>query len=629
MSEGRPLRVLLVVPPLGGLDRPGLGIHLLQALGRRAGHEVRVLYANLLYAAAIGERQYANFGHFPGSWLLGERVFARAAYGVPPLGRDRGGSILEEVAAYLRARGNPAATAASMREVLLDLEAAAHAWVDVALARVLEAEPDVVGCGSTFEQTAASVALLAAVKAARPAVTTIMGGANCEAEMATGIAAVAPGVDHVFSGESEASFLEFLARRARGEPSPRVIAGTPCRDLDALPTPDFGEYYAQLGELLPGSETLARGPLYLPYETSRGCWWGATRHCTFCGLNGEGMGFRKKSPARVLDDLEVLMARHPTNQVAVTDNIMPHEFFDDLLPALAARLPGLEIGFEQKSNLSLEKVRRLAAAGVTEVQPGIEALSTGLLRLMRKGVTGSQNLAALRYARALGVNMHWNLLVAFPRDELAFYTETLALLPHLRHLRPPSVVPVVISRFSPYFDDPGAHGVSDLRPMPAYADVLPEGAPAAAVAYHFTATYPSESLDPANRPVMEALAAEVMAWKRAWAASPGAPPVLHVAGAPGDEAFELVDTRAGGEVRRPLDRDQARTLLVRRPTRRVPREDMAWALAPGWVVELDASWVPLATASPHLLAAFESEEEATWRARRRARAADRRDAVAV
>jgi hypothetical protein len=36
-------------------------------------------------------------------------------------------------------------------------------------------------------------------------------------------------------------------------------------------------------------------------ETSRGCWCGAVSHCTFCGLNGEGMAYRRKSPQRVID----------------------------------------------------------------------------------------------------------------------------------------------------------------------------------------------------------------------------------------------------------------------------------------------------------------------------------------
>jgi hypothetical protein len=64
-------RVLLVVPPTASIDRPSLGVHVLQACARAAGYEVEVLYANMLFAARVGERQYENFGRMPMTWLIG------------------------------------------------------------------------------------------------------------------------------------------------------------------------------------------------------------------------------------------------------------------------------------------------------------------------------------------------------------------------------------------------------------------------------------------------------------------------------------------------------------------------------------------------------------------------------
>ncbi len=59
------------------------------------------------------------------------------------------------------------------------------------------------------------------------------------------------------------------------------------------------------------SVSLAAQPLALernmmPYKTSRGCWWGQKHHCTFCGINGGGMGFRDKSPDLALDQVRKL-----------------------------------------------------------------------------------------------------------------------------------------------------------------------------------------------------------------------------------------------------------------------------------------------------------------------------------
>ncbi len=601
--------VVLVVPPFGSLDRPSLGVHVLQACARAAGHRVRIEYANLSLAARLGERQYANFEHMALAWLAGERLFARAAHDLPPLGADGGERILAEFVAWLAREGGRVVAPDQARSLLLDLEARAHAWIPGAVDAILAGDPEVVGCTSTFEQTGASLALLREVKRRRPGILTLIGGANCEAAMGEGIAAVAPWVDHVFSGESEATFTDFLARRARGEPSPRILVGEPCRDLEALPTTDFSEFHGALERLLPGSEAARTGQLWIPYESSRGCWWGQKRHCTFCGLNGEGMGFRQKSPDKVVHELRTLVSASPTRRIAMTDNIMPHQYFRTLLPRLAGELPGLEIGYEQKSNLTLEKVRLLREAGVTAIQPGIEAISSGLLRLMDKGVTASQNVAALRYASAYGIAMHWNLLVAFPNDLVEFYRETLALVPRLRHLPPPAIVPVMVSRFSPYFDRAEEHGVSGLAPLASYRDVFPPGSPVDRIAYHFTGTYPSAALDPGNRPLMLELGQAVASWRALWARSRAEPPTLRIEAQ--GAGFRLLDTRGLGlgPERIDLSAEEAGRLLVRRPVARTSRQAYAEAVRRGWMAELDGSWVPLALASPALLHRFEAAAE--------------------
>ena len=116
---------------------------------------------------------------------------------------------------------------------------------------------------------------------------------------------------------------------------------------------------------------------------------------------------------------------------------MPRSYFRTLLPRLAAEVPGLRAFYEQKSNLSLDNVLELKAAGICDIQPGIEALSTSLLKRMDKGVSARQNIALMRYARAVGLSLTWNLLYAFPGDQLEDYEQTLALVPLLRHLNPP------------------------------------------------------------------------------------------------------------------------------------------------------------------------------------------------
>ena len=593
----RPCPVLLVVPPFAWLDRPALGVHLLQGLARRQGVEVQVLYTNALFAAWFGERTASTLSNLQYGWFLGERLFARTAYGGEPLGADRGEDLvasIEKLARTYRDRGLPFTFGL---DGLRKLEAEIPAWLDSFVPELARRGYRVVGASSSFEQTSASIAILGGIKRRAPATTTILGGANCEGEMARGIASLRAPIDHIFSGESEHTFPAWLAAHLRGEPQPAILEGAPCERLDELPTPDYDDYRAQLAAVLPPAVLAGSA---INYETSRGCWWGQKSHCTFCGLNGTGMASRQKSPDRVIGELQTLVAAHPTKRVTMTDNIMPHGYFKTVVPRLAVELPGVRVMYEQKANLSLRQVVDLVDAGIDEIQPGIEALSSGLLALMAKGTTCAQNVALLRYARATGMRLQWNLLYGFPGDDIRFYEETLELLPFLRHLPPPrGTNPIVIDRFSPYHDRAAAYGIAELRPLDGYRAWAPAHADVDKLAYRFRGNFASESL--ARPDVIAALAAEVARWREAYYGP--TPPELRVER---DGAhYVLVDTRGlGHPAREAIDGERARVALVRQP-RGASSEALAWARARGVVVERDRKLIPLAIAHVDLMLELE------------------------
>ena len=462
--------------------------------------------------------------------LLGERIFARAAYGVPPLGRDR---------ELIRHALDGACAAAGMTPGELDgIEQTAGGWAQEMAERICAAGYRVVGCSTTFEQTAASVALLHAVKKIAPATVTLLGGANCDGPMAEGVLTLNVAADFVFRGECEHVFVQFLQGLRGGRvPRTRIVSGEPCADLDALPAPDFTQFFRQVDVFSAGS-----GGQYgdwLIYESSRGCWWGEKRHCTFCGLNAEGMATRRKLAERVIADLRLLRARHGPLPVCLTDNIMPHEYFRTLLPRLQEDVPGIALFYEIKANLSLAQVRSCVDAGVRIVQPGIEGLSTWLLQTMRKGVTARQNLALLRYARACGLELRWNLLYGLPGDSAEDYEEQLALTPCLRHLEPPQgLFRVTIDRFSPYHFAPEQFGIEALRPATSYLDILPETGRPMDVAYHFDGEFASGSRD--SPELIARLRDDVAVWQSRWHGDTR--PVLAVMPIAGDH-YLVVDTR--------------------------------------------------------------------------------------
>ncbi|MBD2131920.1 cobalamin B12-binding domain-containing protein [Sphaerospermopsis sp. FACHB-1094] len=78
--------------------------------------------------------------------------------------------------------------------------------IDRVARAVLELNPRIVSCSSTFQQNCASLALLRRIRELNPAIATIMGGANCEGEMGLTLHQAFDWVDFICSGEGDELF---------------------------------------------------------------------------------------------------------------------------------------------------------------------------------------------------------------------------------------------------------------------------------------------------------------------------------------------------------------------------------------------------------------------------------------
>jgi len=240
--------------------------------------------------------------------------------------------------------------------------------------------------------------------------------------------------------------------------------------MDALPIPDYDEYFEQFNN---SSLGWSRKPSLL-FETSRGCWWGEKHHCTFCGLNGDTMKYRSKSAARAFSEFLYLTERYPGSSVNVVDNILDMNYFKDFIPMLAERNHGFNLFYEVKANLRKDQLRLLCQAGVGEIQPGIESLSDNVLRIMRKGVSALQNIQLMKWCKELGLKVYYNLIWGFPGERVDDYLEMAKLVPLITHLQPPvGEGPIRIDRFSPNFEQAQQLGFTNLSPHPAYQYVYP------------------------------------------------------------------------------------------------------------------------------------------------------------
>ncbi|WP_076827250.1 RiPP maturation radical SAM C-methyltransferase [Frankia sp. CcI49] len=494
------MRTVLVHMPWAAVHVPSLALGILRTAAQRRGHEVTVRYANLDFADwVVGEIEfgrselqfYTESSYFLGA---GDWVFAGALHGMPADGES-----------FARLLADAGASPARI-ELTRALHRIAPRFVDRVVADLLDLDPDVVGFTTTFQQNTASLAVARLLKERLPGVRIVFGGANCEGPQGVALHRAFGFVDFVVRGEGERTFPALLDaidqgtvgsdrteglsdlpglcwRAADGTPVANPATEIPLPPEEILP-PTYDGFFERMGASVAASW---HAPTLL-VEGARGCWWGEKHHCTFCGLNGSLMQFRSKSPDAFLAELLDLARRHRVLDFVVVDNIIDMRYFDTVLRALAESDHDLRLHFEVKSNLRRHHFQALGDAGAAQVQPGIENLSSHVLRLMDKGVSGCQNVRSLRDAQSSGVSVSWNYLFGFPGELDGDYTSVLGQLPALHHLDPPAgSMRICIERFSPYFDRPEL-GFPDRRPAAQYREIyrLPDD-DLADLAYLFTA----------------------------------------------------------------------------------------------------------------------------------------------
>jgi ribosomal peptide maturation radical SAM protein 1 len=570
--------VVLVTMPFMAADRPSIQVGLLCAIVRRAGFPVRTRHATLDLAARLGPQRYDALAQHRtrliGDWLFSVEAFGDAA-------PDPTARFLDDFADDLRHLGSPA----EVRELLLRTRTEEiPAFLDALAAEDCWARARVVGFSSTFQQNAASIALARRLKARHPDLVTVFGGANFDGDMGIELMRCVDCVDVAVVGEGDTALPSLLGALADGSDGAgipgvaRRVGGhvvttppaPPSDQLDTLPTPDYDEYFAHAESLglLPGGN---RWNVWLPFESARGCWWGARHHCTFCGLNATTMRFRAKSGSRMVEELAQLARRYRSVRFEAVDNIMAMPYLADVMPAIIDSGANYEIFYEVRANLTRTQLASLARAGVKHLQPGIESLSTTVLRLMDKGTRAGQNVNLLRWAHYYGIQVSWNILWGFPGETARDYAEQTRVLPHLVHLPPPaSAARIWMERFSPLHAQPERFPARFRAPERSYAYVYPTGVDLGRLAYFFEHELVDALPDAAFEPLTRA-AAE---WSEAWLRD--VRPVLTYWSSPGylriydgrhpgrEGTYEFYDTLAGiylACIDRPMTADGVRARL--------------------------------------------------------------------
>jgi len=509
----RPAAVSLVSLPFKDLKNPPIQLGILQRALSDAGiasraHSLELAFMEDLHRATAGGESgvltiedYQNIAHKQFHVQLGDWIFKVPPYAeIPALADD-------EYLRYIRGEGikeTAITNAIRMREVV-------PSFLKRAVREILSGKPRIVGFSTVFQQNVASLVLSKMLKEADPSLVVIFGGDNCDGVMGAALHESFPWVDVVVRGEGERVLVE-VARDVLAERPIRPQPGLCYRDgsrsiavppeerptlpMNEVPSPIYDEYFERLDKS-PIRDEL-RPQVSILFESSRGCWWGAKSHCTFCGLNASTMAFRSKPAQRVADEILDLAQRYKVLKFIAVDDIIDLAHVRDLLPLLRDSNCDLDIYYETKANLSKEQLRMFRAAGISGMQPGIESLSTPILRLMRKGVTALQNVRLLKWCAEIGITPDWNLLWGFPGEPPEEYERMAKMIPSLVHLQAPSITQVQIQRFSPYFERPAEFGLEIAGPMPYYEHLYPvRGERLANLVYDFDHRY-ADGRDPAS-----------------------------------------------------------------------------------------------------------------------------------
>lgn len=357
-----------------------------------------------------------------------------------------------------------------------------QATLDLACAQFIRAI-DWAGCGLagfsvSLCQMTASLYLIRRIKKQFPDLPVAIGGSTFCGESPETLRALFPEITYLIRGEGEtalAELVEGLCRPGRDPSALEHVSPRQAPDLDALPVPDFDDYFALLRSLAPAKRFFP----VLPVEASRGCWWQAARKsgsaggCAFCNLNLQWTGYRSKSARKVAEDIERLSSRHNVLCFSFMDNLLPRKGAKELFTRLAESGRQYRLFGEIRADTPLGQLAAMRRAGMRELQVGIEALSTTLLARMNKGTSALDNIEAMRHCEALGVHHGGNLLVRFPGSTAQEVRETLRNMEFAACFRPLKPVPFWLGLGSPVYSRPERHGICLTGNDPRWSILFP------------------------------------------------------------------------------------------------------------------------------------------------------------
>jgi len=442
----------LVALPWSILTRPSAALGALTAYVRQHRPDMRVTphSAYIDVAVSLGADAYDAIA---ARWEIGELLYAAELYPerCEPIRKTFVDYALSEHADFaLPPDGTDEASRCFDR-----FRTVIHDVVERLAQEIADSGASLVGMTTCFGQLFGNIALARALRRLVPDIRIVLGGSTISDRVGPSILEVFSNeIDFIIQGEGEQPLVALIDALRQGDGTVPEAAGILVRpgvgrpmaaatlsevaDMDSLPVPDFDEYVRRATE----------GDIewLLPIEGSRGCWWDRTKRsnnpkatCYFCNLNVQWNGYRQKSEKRIVAELSELSQRYKNLDIFFLDNIMRANGAIELAEGIKRLSSQFRIFYEFRANLKPIEFVALWEAGLRDVQFGIEALSTSLLRRIGKGTTAIQNLQAMRLCAEFSVANGANLIFDFPGATQEDVDETARVIPYALAYEAPSV----------------------------------------------------------------------------------------------------------------------------------------------------------------------------------------------
>jgi radical SAM superfamily enzyme YgiQ (UPF0313 family) len=198
-------------------------------------------------------------------------------------------------------------------------------------------------------------------------------------------------------------------------------------DLDTLPFP--ARHLLPMDKYRPALYQIKRSP-NTNLIASRGCPF----NCNFCSKGVYGRKFRIRSPENVITEIEYLIEKYGIKELLFWDDTftLNKKWIEDFCILLKER--NLDITWSCSSRVNkvdkllLQKMRK---AGCWSIFYGIESGSQKLLNNINKGITISQVINAVKWAKEAGIQVRASFMLGLPGETKELAEKTIAFAKEL------------------------------------------------------------------------------------------------------------------------------------------------------------------------------------------------------